>query len=122
MSFYVRCVDIKGCGWWTSSEGDVRGCPKCTKQVEKAWVEDDLPKGFRAKTAADILSRLLSAPTTLVDGKPFNADVDLPELAEVAVNAADALIVALSRPPNEAVVNRVVKGGEVVKEVVKDPS
>lgn len=57
---------------------------------------------FREATSADILGRLLASPSTRVNGRPYNADVDLPELAEVAVNAADALIMALSRPPNEA--------------------
>lgn len=83
---------------------------------------------LRECVAADILARLLASPHTRVEGptgwRPFNSDTDLPELAETAVNAADALICALSRPPNEALLvgNRVGKAPEVVKEVVKEPT
>lgn len=48
------------------------------------------------------MAGLLGSPSTRVDGEPYNLDIHLPELAEAAVNAADAVIAASLRPPNSA--------------------
>lgn len=129
MSYRLQCPK---CNWVSYGIAAIRGENRyagCSyigppSDFNPTWIA---PEGdFRAKTSADILARLLASPHTRVEGptgwRPFNSDTDLPELAETAVNAADALIVALSRPPNEALVgNRVVKAPEVIKEVVKEP-
>jgi len=48
----------------------------------------------RLKIASKIMARLLAAPHFYVDNRPWNSDTDLPEIAEVCIKAADALIIA----------------------------
>jgi hypothetical protein len=58
----------------------------------------------RRRIGGQILAALLGSPATRVDGHPWNSDTDLPELAEVAINAADALILASKRPRNRGLI------------------
>jgi hypothetical protein len=55
----------------------------------------------RRRLAGQALAALLGSPATRIDGQPYNLDVHLPELAEAAINAADALIQASKLPRNK---------------------
>jgi hypothetical protein len=59
----------------------------------------------RLDLASEIMARLLSCPTFRVNGQPWSSDTDLPEIAEAAVNAADALLLACKTMPiNEGLI------------------
>ena len=55
----------------------------------------------RRRIAGQVLSSLLGSPATRIDGEPYNLDIHLPELAEAAISAADALIEASRLPRNK---------------------
>jgi len=56
----------------------------------------------RRRLAGQIMSAMMANPNTRIDGEIPNYDIHLPELAQVALDAADAIIVASRLPPNEA--------------------
>ena len=54
----------------------------------------------REEIAARVYCALIGSPTLQVDGRPWNSDTDFPEIASVAVDAADALLEALKKEEN----------------------